>query len=71
MIDNFTKSLGFLGIDASNLKHEPCDKNMYKFEDETINKYWRTFYAFYKTGYKDACDKIGVLAIREISEMQK
>ena len=68
MIENFTKSLGFLGIDASNLKHEPCDKNMFKFEDETINKYWRTFYAFYKTGYMDACNRIGVLAVQEIGK---
>lgn len=71
MIENFLKSLKFLGIDSTNIKHESCEKNLFKFEDEGIDKHWRAFYAFYKTGYKDACDKIGVLAIREISELQK
>lgn len=66
MLENFLKSLGFLGVDASNMKHQPDEKNMFKFEDENIDKHWRCFYAFYKTGYNDACNKLGAFAIQEI-----
>lgn len=68
MLENFIKSLGFLGVPANNTNHQECSKNLYKFEDEIIDKHWRCFYAFYKTGYTDACNKIGVLAIKEIGK---
>mgnify|MGYP000858741094 CR=1 FL=1 len=68
MLENFIKSLGFLSVNANNTKHVACEKNMFKFEDETLDKYWRCFYAFYKTGYTDACNKIGVLAIKGVND---
>lgn len=69
MLETFIKSLGYLGVDASNLNKTEHEKFMFKFEDEVVNKHWLSFYATYKRGYKDACDKIGVLAIREIGEL--
>ena len=68
MLDKFTKSLGFLGIDASNMNHQSCEKYMYKFEDATINKHWLCFYAFYKDGYNSAMNEVGAFAIREIKK---
>lgn len=68
MLEKFIKSLGFLNVNANNLKHEKCDKYMFKFEDETINKYWLCFYAFYKEDYTEACNKIGVLAIKGVND---
>ena len=66
MLENFIKSLNFLGINTENTKHTACEKMLYKFEDENINKHWLCFYRFYQTGYTDACNKIGILAIQEI-----
>lgn len=68
MLDKFVKSLGFLGVDASNMNYQTCEKNRYKFEDENIDKHWRCFYAFYKVGYNDACNKFGAFAIQEIKK---
>jgi hypothetical protein len=66
MLDNFVKSLGFIGVDAINMKFKPSDKYMFDFEDENIDKHWRCFYAFYKLGYNDCANKIGAFAIQEI-----
>lgn len=68
MLENFVKSLGFLGVDASNMNHQACEKNMYKFEDENIDKYWRCFYAFYRTGFNDALNEVAAFAVREIKK---
>ena len=76
MLDKFVKSLGFLGVDASNMNHQSCEKNRYKFEDENIDKHWRCFYAFYKNGFEKghkfgwnaACDEFGSTAIRLIKK---
>ena len=38
MLEKFTKSLAFIGIDTSNMNYSMCDKNIYKFEDEKIDK---------------------------------
>jgi hypothetical protein len=71
MIEGFTKSLGFLGIGAVNMNYSPSDKNMYKFEDENIDKYWRSFYAFYKKGvefgFSDGFSKGRIDALNEVS----
>lgn len=68
MLDKFTKSLGFLGVDASNMNHQPDEKNMFKFEDENIDKQWRCFYAFYKTGWNDGLNAVGAFAISKITK---
>lgn len=76
MLEKFLKSLGFLGIDASNVNHQPDEKLMFKFEDENIDKHWRCFYAFYKIGSEEgykrgwnaACDEFGATAIRLINK---
>lgn len=76
MLDKFVKSLGFLGVDASNMNYQTCEKNHYKFEDENIDKQWRCFYAFYKNGFEEghklgwnaACDEFGATAIRLIKK---
>lgn len=66
MLEKFLKSLEFLGIQATDTSHVADEKNLYKFTDATVDKHWRAFYAFYKQGYLDACNKIGVLAVQEI-----
>lgn len=76
MLDKFAKSLGFLGVDASNMNYQDCNKHRYKFEDENIDKHWRCFYAFYKNGFEEghklgwnaACDEFGATAIRLIKK---
>lgn len=76
MLDKFLKSLGFLGVYASNVNHHLDEKNMFKFEDENIDKQWRCFYAFYKSGSEEgykrgwnaACDEFGATAIRLINK---
>ena len=42
MLEKFTKSLAFIGVDTSNMNHSMCGKNIYKFEDEKIDKQWMT-----------------------------
>lgn len=67
MLEKFFKSLSFLGIEADT-SHVEDEKNLYKFSDANVDKHWRCFYAFYKQGYLDACNKIGVLAVQEIGK---
>lgn len=71
MLENFIASLGFLGVGATNTNHKTCDKNMFKFEDESIDKYWRSFYAFYKKGFEfgfsDGFNKGRIEVLNEIS----
>lgn len=68
MLEKFLKSLEFLGIQATDTRHAVDDKFYYKFNDPILDKHWRCFYAFYKQGYLDACNKIGVLAVQEIGK---
>lgn len=69
MLENFLKSLEFLGVSSPELMtHVEDEKNMYKFSDANVDKHWRCFYAFYKTGYNDACNQFAALAVREIKQ---
>ena len=72
MIENIAKTMQFLEMDVSNMKFEPCEKNMYKFEDEQIDKVWRGMYAFYKLGMRDghnnALNEVAAFAVREIKK---
>lgn len=67
MLEKFLKSLEFLGL-STDTSHIEDEKNLYKFVDPNVDKHWRAFYAFYKQGYLDACNKIGVLAVQEIGK---
>lgn len=75
MIEKFTKSLGFLEIDAKNMNHQPCAKNLYKFDDAVINKHWLCFYAFYLDGCKkgriDALNEISIECINKLNGVNK
>lgn len=66
MLEKFTKSLAFIGIDTSNMNHSECAKNMFKFEDDNIDKHWRCFYAFYKQGRVDTLNEISIYCIRQL-----
>ena len=66
MLSNFTQSLGYLGVDASNMNHQACEKYIYKFENEIIQKHWLCFYAFYKTGHNDALNELQAELVRRI-----
>ena len=68
MLENFFKSLKFLGVASDDMTHTEDEKNLYKFNDPLINKHWLCFYAFYKTGYNDACNQFAALAVREIKQ---
>lgn len=50
MLEKFTKSLGFLQVNANNTNHVHDEKFMFKFEDELINKHWLCFLAAYTLG---------------------
>lgn len=68
MLEKFTKSLQFIGVSVENMNHAECPKNMFKFEDETIDKHWRCFYAFYKNGRVDVLNEISIHCIRELEK---
>ena len=74
MLEKFIKSLGFLGIDASNVNHTECAKNVYKFDNDSIDKQWRCFLAFYRDGHRqgriDELNEISIHAINEISKIK-
>ena len=74
MFDKFIKSLGFIGIDATNLEHKACSKNLYKFDNESIDKQWRCFLAFYRDGHRqgriDELNEISIHAINELSKIE-
>ena len=73
MLEKFTKSLAFIGVDTSNMKHSMCDKNIYKFEDEKIDKQWRSFFAFYRDGLRqgriDTLNEIAADAMQKLNEV--
>lgn len=66
MLSNFAKSLGFLGIDASNMNYQDCEKNIYKFTDANINKHWLNFLAIYRSGHNDALNELQAELVRRI-----
>ena len=68
MLENFFKSLKFLGVESDDMAHVEDEKNLYKFNDPLINKHWLCFYAFYKKGYTDACNQFAAIAVREIKQ---
>lgn len=67
MLDKFTKSLGFIGVNATNMNYSKCEKNIFKFEDENIDKHWRCFYAFYKQGRIDILNEISIDCIQKLN----
>lgn len=69
MLDKFTKSLGFIGANATNMNHSKCEKNIFKFEDENIDKHWRCFYAFYKQGRTDTLNEISIDCIQKLNSI--
>lgn len=75
MLNDFTKSLGFLGENASNMNHAKDNKRMYKFEDERVDKLWCCFFAFYKKGairgQIDALNQIKVECGFKVEELMK
>lgn len=64
LLENFTKSLEFLGEDATNLNCSNDDKLIFKFESERIDKLWRCFYAFYKDGNNSALAQISQVCVQ-------
>lgn len=68
MLEKFFKHLDFVAPELTERTYQPHEKFIYKFDYEMVNKHWLSFYATYKTGYMDACNKIGVLAVQEIGK---
>lgn len=72
MLDKFKKSLEFLSVDASNMEYKSCDKNVYKFDNESIDKQWRCFLAFYHDGHRQGrIDELNEISIHAIKEIEK
>lgn len=75
MLNDFTKTLGFLSENASNMNHTKDDKRMYKFEDERVDKLWCCFFAFYKRGaikgQVDALNQIKVECSFKVEDLMK
>lgn len=67
MLELFFKHLDFVAPELTERTYQANEKNIYKFDFEAVDKHWRSFYATYRKGYLDACNKIGVLAVREIT----
>lgn len=68
MLEKFLKSLEFVGVFIQDKSYVDDEKNLYKFTDPVADKNWRAFYAFYKTGYNDACNQFAALAVREVKQ---
>ena len=68
MLDLFFKHLDFVAPELTERTYKENEKNLYKFDFENVDKHWRSFYATYRKGYIDACNKIGVLAVQEIGK---
>lgn len=72
MFEKFIKSLGFLGIDVSDISYDQCNKNVYKFDNESIDKQWRCFLAFYRDGHRQGrIDELNEISIHSINEINK
>ena len=69
MLERFFKHFDFVAPELTERTHQMHEKFIYKFNSEIVNKHWLSFYATYKTGYTDACNKIGVLAIKELNNV--
>lgn len=65
LLENFTQSLGYLGEDATNLNYTSDEKIIFKFEVERIDKLWRCFYAFYKSGNNNALALVTHICVKE------
>ncbi len=70
MLNKFKKSLEFIGLNTDNMNHSECPKNVYKFEDETIDKHWRCFYAFYRNGRTDALNELAAHCMKELGDIK-
>ena len=70
MLNKFKKSLEFIGLNTDNMNHSECPKNVYKFEDETIDKYWRCFYAFYRNGRTDVLSELAAHCMKELGDIK-
>lgn len=71
MIEVFTKSLGYLSVNASNMKYKDHAKLVYEFEDAEVNKHWINFYSVYMNGYKKGCtDKLNDISIHCMKELE-
>lgn len=72
MLDKFAKSLGFLGVNASNMNKKEHEKFMFVFEDEIVNKHWLSFFATYHNGRKqgriDVLNEISIHCIKLIDQ---
>lgn len=70
MLEKFIKSLGFMGINANNMNYAQDEKNVFKFEDESIDKQWRCFLAFYRDGVRqgkiDTLNEISIDCIKKL-----
>lgn len=73
MLEKFIKSLGFIGVNANNLNHTQDEKNIFKFEDENIDKQWRCFLAFYRDGLRqgriDTLNEVSIYCIKKLEPM--
>lgn len=70
MLNKFKKSLEFIGLNTSNMNHSECPKNVYKFEDENIDKHWRCFYAFYLNGRTDVLNELAAHCMKELGDIK-
>lgn len=73
MLEKFIKSLGFLGVNATNMNHAQDEKNVFKFEDDAIDKQWRCFLAFYRDGLRqgriEVLNEISIDCIKKLESV--
>ena len=68
MLELFEKHLSFVDPELKDLKYEPNEKNLYKFNDSIVQRHWLSFYATYMRGRKSAFDDLGVWAVQNVSK---
>ena len=66
LLENFEKSLSFLGCDPIKMDHVKDEKMLFKFTDTQTDALWRCFYAFYRKGRVDALNDVFIFCINEL-----
>lgn len=68
MLELFFKHLEFVGTKPTDATYVQDEKCIVKFNDATLNKHWRSFYATYMRGRKSAFDDLGVWAVQNVGK---
>lgn len=73
MLELFFKHLDFVAPELTERGYQDHEKYIYKFDFETVNKHWLSFYATHRAGHKqgriDALNQISIHCINELNNV--